>query len=251
MFEQKKIIKVNQKLSNLKINDNFEYSIERSKLIVKRNTPFLYTVILIFFTIFAFLCYFLHIYSMTIIFLIIVGFTFYFKFIFKSYCVIDYNDETFYIEKRNNNDICISKKIICKFKDIIAVGVNNGFRHASKFDKLEDTIDGYIKQSAVVFLKNDGTLLYFDEFKDTKDMYDNNRIISDTVSEYFNIPKLSCSPDKQFVVLNNGSSFILDEENLEKESKMLYGAKFFALTFVLMVIAVIFTFILLKANDIH
>ena len=228
MIDEQRINNAKQILAKMKSNDLYNLAFEKDTLVfhkVRLPVTNAYIIILAFL---FFMGLFVKLYFLIILSLIGIGFVVYTEFLFNKYLVIDYNNDILYLDKRRNGN-SISKETICYFKDIEAVGVNNNLRPANRADKLEGIKKNDVEQSALVFLKKDGTLLYFNEFIQSNKSYNNNCLLSDAISEIFNIPKLNCSKNKQLKVIKKGTNFQLTEAPLEKESYAMNLIKLFVI----------------------
>ena len=228
MIDEQRINKAKQILTVIKPNDFYNIAFENDKLTIhKAMLPITNAYIIIF--AFLFLSgLFVKLYFLIILGLIGIGFIVYTEFLFNHYLVIDYNNDVLYLDKRRNGN-SISKKTICYFRDIEAVGVNNNYRQATRADKLEDIKEDNVEYSAVVFLKKDGTMVYFNEFIPSNKSYNNNCLLSDAISELFNIPKLNCSKNKQLKVIKKGTNYQFIEVPLEKVSLIINVIKLFVI----------------------
>ena len=228
MIDEQRINNAKQILAKMKSNDLYNLAFEKDTLVFhKVRLPATIAYILIFVFLF-FMGLFVKLYFLMILSLIGIGFVVYTEFLFNKYLVIDYNNDTLYLDKRRNGN-SISKETICYFKDIEAVGVNNNLRPANRADKLEGIQKDDVEQSAVVFLKKDGTLLNFNEFIQSNKSYYNNCLLSDAISEIFSIPKLNCSKNKQLKVIKKGTKYQLIEAPLDKESHLMNLIKLFVI----------------------
>ncbi|MBQ2594742.1 MAG: hypothetical protein II567_15870 [Candidatus Riflebacteria bacterium] len=248
MVDEERIKKANQILTNITLNTEFDFINERGRLVLRRDiTPLSLAVFIIGGILFAF-GIIIGLYILIILGLLAFGFVVFSEFINKNYIVIDYNNGNLYYDRRRN-DSSISKKPICSFKDIIAVGVNNRQRHAMKGDNPVEIENGFVGQSAVALLKKDGTLIYLNSFEKFSSTYDNNCCLSDAISELFNIPKLNANQNKQIKIIKNGASYQLKEEPLVKGSQLAFFAKLFGIVIVVMILMFFLIGILIKYTD--
>ncbi len=248
MVDEERIKKANQILTNITLNTEFEFINERGRLVLRRDITTLSAVVL---TIGGFLFAFgiiTSLYILIILGLLAFGFVVFSEFIIKNYIVIDYNNGNLYYDRRIN-DNSISQKIICKLKDIVAVGVNNKFRHPMKGDKAEDREKGYVIQSAIALLKKDGTILYLKSFSDNSKNYDNNCYLSDAISELLNIPQKNCDYSKQLKVINIGTGFQFQETLLQHGSEVVDFAKTIGISIAVSILAVILLILYMNYSD--
>ena len=248
MVEEERIKKANQILTNIVPNGAFDFVNEKGRLVLRREMSPLSIVALVIGGFLFALGIIIGYYSIIFLGLLAFGFIVYSEIIIKNYVVIDYNNGNLYYDKRRN-DSSISKKHICNFKDIIAVGVNNRERHAMRGDNPVEIENGFVGQSSVVLLKKDGTLIYINSFEKFSLTYDNNCCLSDAISELFNIPKLNSNQNKQIKIIKNGTSYQLKEEPLVKGSQLVFYAKLFGIVIAAMILMFFLVGILIKFTD--
>ena len=248
MVDEERIKNANKILTNIVLNDAFDFINEKGRLVLRQElSPLSYAALAIGGLLFA-LGIIIGYYSIIFLGVLFFGFIVFNEFINKNYIVIDYNKGNLYYDRRRN-DSSISKKPICSFKDIIAVGVNNRQRHAMKGDNPVEIENGFVGQSAVALLKKDGTLIYLNSFEKFSSTYDNNCCLSDAISELFNIPKLNANQNKQIKIIKNGASYQLKEEPLVKGSQLAFFAKLFGIVIVVMILMFFLIGILIKYTD--
>lgn len=245
MIDEERIKNARQILTNIVPNEQYVFSVEQGKLVFKKEMLFTTHIFIGIIGIFMTISMFAEKFILLLPALIAFGFIVYTEFIINNFYVIDYNNGTFYLDKRRNGS-SISKKMICNFKDIAAVGVNVRYEHAMRGTDPRDNVDRYTKESAVALLKKDGTLIYFNEFIVIRLSHMNNCYLSDAISELFNIPKLNCKDFKELKVVKQGLEYKLTEVPLVKPSETAYFAKVLGITFVASIFLFIITFILLE-----
>ena len=248
MIDEERIKNAKQILTNVIPDERFDFTVEQGKLVFKKEillSTYIYIGII---AIFMTLSMLIEKYILLLPALIAFSFIVYTEFIINNFYVIDYNNGTFYFDKRRNGS-SISKKMICNFKDISAVGVNIRYKHATRGTDPRDIVDRYTKESAVALLKKDGTLIYFNDFLVIRLSYNNNCFLSDAISELFNIPKLNCKDFKELKAVKQGSDYKLVEVPLTKPSEVVYFSKVMAIIFSVFIFAIIALFLLIKYTN--
>jgi hypothetical protein len=220
MVDEEKLKNIQKALTELIPNDGYNYYTEKGKIVFQQGMLISTCILIMVIGILVLFGFALPNYTLIFLSVVAIGYIIYSEIIINNFYVVDYVGDKFYFEKRRN-DQSISKKVICSLKDVVAVGVNNKLRYRLKGDKEEDIRDDFVEESALVFLKNDGKIINIIGFMPIRYSYDNNCIISNALSELYNIPKLNCRHGKQLKVIKKGLKPELSEEPLQKNYDIL------------------------------
>ena len=216
MVDEEKLKNVQKALTELIQNNSYNISTEKGKIVFQKGMLLSTCILLMVIGILVLFGFALPNYTLIFLSVAAIGYIIYSEIIVNNFYVIDYVSGKVYFDKRRN-DQSISKKVIFNLKDAVAVGVNNKLRYRVKGDKEEDIKDNFVEESALVFLKNDGTIVNVFGFTPIRCSYDNNCIISNALSELYNIPKLNCRHGKQLKVIKNGLKPELSEGPLQRD----------------------------------
>ena len=219
--EEKKENTIEEKIENAKIKlrgivkeENIVY--EKGKILFPGGGPILglIFVILGFSIIPIFSLFFNKELVMSIAILsIIVGFVISFR--VNYYMVLDYEKKMIYREKRDKENKSISKEIMFKPKELLAVGVNNHIGQGGKYDP-GDLVTGELEESQVALLKSNGELVSLRGFQSKH--YPNDCLISDAISILFDVPAVKCNKEQQLKVIKTGLNYKLVTEPLKRDS---------------------------------
>ena len=134
---------------------------------------------------------------------------------FKYYLVLDYEKKMIYKEKRDKENKTISKDIVLRPKELLAVGVNNQIGQGSKHDP-GDIVTGEREESQVALLKSNGELVPLRCFRSKH--YPNDCLITDAISILFDVPAVKSNKEQQLKVIKNGINYKLVTEPLKRDS---------------------------------
>jgi hypothetical protein len=137
---------------------------------------------------------------------------------YNYYSVLDYEKQMIYKEIRNKGNKSLSKDILIKSGELLAVGVNNRICIGSNEDGLGDIVTDEREESEIVLLKSNGELLSLQGFRSKH--YPNDCLIADAISILYDVPAVKSEKEWKLKVIKEGLDYKLSAEPLKRDSLM-------------------------------
>lgn len=137
---------------------------------------------------------------------------------YKYYSVLDYENQMIYKEKRDKESKSLSKDILLKSGELLAVGVNNRICIGRNDDWQGDIVTDEREESEVVLLKSNGELLSLKGFRSKH--YPNDCLIADAISILFDVPVVKSEKEWRLKVIKTDLDYKLSTEPLKRDSLM-------------------------------